>query len=277
MDAEQNGDETLNLKAERRRPGKLKWALLAVLALVMLLGGVESYHLIKPLPPGVPFKGELYPASEVRFLSDVTYVNDNGTRFVRQQIFDEVFSIIKKAERMIVLDMFLYNDFQGSRPELTRPLSSELTEALVKKIRDNPRVRIVLITDPINTVYGGIRSAQFDQLREAGVEVVLTPLRPLRDSNPVYSALWRPFFGFLSNTDDAGWLNNPFGQGEVTLRSWLSMLNFKANHRKTLLADDPASPGGWVGLVTSGNPHDASSAHGNIAVTVGVRKLVTDV
>ncbi|MCH8505234.1 MAG: phospholipase D-like domain-containing protein [Ectothiorhodospiraceae bacterium] len=47
------------------------------------------------------------------------------------------------------------------------------------------------------------------------------------------------------------------------MRSLLALLNFKANHRKTLFAD---TPDGWTGLVTSGNPHDASSAHGNIAV-----------
>ena len=57
---------------------------------------------------------------------------------------------------------------------------------------------------------------------------------------------------------------NPFStDGRVSLRSWLRMLNFKANHRKTLIAD---RGDGLVGLVTSANPHDGSSANTNFAV-----------
>ncbi|HAI88252.1 MAG TPA: phospholipase, partial [Alcanivorax sp.] len=51
--------------------------------------------------------------------------------------------------------------------------------------------------------------------------------------------------------------------GKVTLRTYLTLINFKANHRKTLVVDEGDS---WTGLVTSANAHDASSAHSNIAV-----------
>jgi phosphatidylserine/phosphatidylglycerophosphate/cardiolipin synthase-like enzyme len=43
----------------------------------------------------------------------------------------------------------------------------------------------------------------------------------------------------------------------------MRLLNFKANHRKVLIADHGGS---HVGLVASANPHDGSSAHGNVAV-----------
>jgi len=247
-------------------PKWLKWAGLVLLALVLLLAALEAYQYLKPLPAGLSYRGELRPATDVRFIPDTTYVDDGGTRYVRQEIFDEVFSMIENAEKLLIIDMFLFNDFQGPKPETTRGLSSELTSVLLNKVARSPRLRVILITDPINTVYGGMRSEQLDSLRAAGVEVVLTDLKKLRDSNPVYSALWRPTFGLLYNTESGGWLKNPFGQGKVTLRSWLSLLNFKANHRKVILADSPLSPGGWSALVTSANPHDASSAHGNIAV-----------
>jgi phosphatidylserine/phosphatidylglycerophosphate/cardiolipin synthase-like enzyme len=40
-------------------------------------------------------------------------------------------------------------------------------------------------------------------------------------------------------------------------------MNFKANHRKVIIGDDGS--GGLVGIVTSANPHDGSSAHSNVA------------
>ena len=45
--------------------------------------------------------------------------------------------------------------------------------------------------------------------------------------------------------------------------SYLSLLNFKANHRKTILADRGNE---HVALITSANHHDGSSAHGNVAL-----------
>ena len=74
-------------------------------------------------------------------------------------------------------------------------------------------------------------------LRGAGIEVVMTDLRRLRDPNPVYSAFWRVFVRpFGSST--RGWVPSPMGRGhKVTIRSYLEALNFKANHRKTLIAD----------------------------------------
>ena len=98
------------------------------------------------------------------------------------------------------------------------------------------------------------------------MEVVETRLGRLRDSNPLYSSIWRTFIAVFGNTSDGDRYKNPFGEGRVSMRSWLRLLNFKANHRKVVIADDPEAPGGWVGLVTSANPHDGSSAHGNIAV-----------
>src|SRR5690606_22884033 len=156
----------------------------------------------------------------------------------------------------------LYNPFVGDAPAPARRLSSEMTERLIAQKHRHPDLRIVLITDPVNTVYGGIASEQFERLRSAGVEGVVTPLTPLKDSNPVYSLFWRVFARPFGN-GPGDLLPNPFGEGRVSLRSYLALLNFKANHRKTLVADDGD---GLVGLVTSANPHDGSSAHTNIAV-----------
>jgi len=45
--------------------------------------------------------------------------------------------------------------------------------------------------------------------------------------------------------------------------NYLALLNSKANHRKVILADRGDEV---VALVTSANPHDGSSAHGNVGI-----------
>ena len=66
-----------------------------------------------------------------------------------------------------------------------------------------------------------------------GVNVIVTDLVKLRDSNPIYSAVWRSFIRWFGNSAEGGWLPHPFSDAEeqVTARSYLTMVNFKANHR----------------------------------------------
>jgi phosphatidylserine/phosphatidylglycerophosphate/cardiolipin synthase-like enzyme len=237
----------------------LRWS---ILLLVPFLGVSGCYHVWKPLPHGVSYMGEPRPADDVRFLADLTFVDKDGVRHVEQQIFDEVFRLIREARRLVLLDMFLFNDFQGDVREETRALSDELTQLLVAQKKQFPELEVVLVTDPVNTVYGGLASPHLERLEAAGVQVVMTRLEPLRDSNPAYSSFWRLLIRPLG-TGRLGAFPNPFGAGRVSFRTYLRLLNFKANHRKALVAD---SPDGWVGLVTSANPHDGSSAHGNIAL-----------
>jgi len=243
-----------------RRPNLTVVARISVL--LAFASGCRTCAL-KPLPEGLSYRGEMLPASNVRFLSDRTYLDETGERRIDQQIFDEVFAMIARAERLVVVDAFLFNEFLGKSPPPHRRLCEELTEALLARKRAAPGLRAVLITDPINTVYGGCEAAHLKRLEEAGIEVTVTRLDRLRDSNPIWSCVWRLLIRPWGNHSGGGWLPSPFGGGEVTLRSWLALLNFKANHRKVVVADDG---GDLRALVTSANPHDGSSAHSNVAV-----------
>ena len=97
------------------------------------------------------------------------------------------------------------------------------------------------------------------------MEVIETDLRPMRAPNPLWSGFWYLCCQNLGNNSEAGWLSNPFGDGKITLRSYLALFNFKANHRKTVVVDTAQ---GWKSLVTSANPHDGSSHHSNVALVV---------
>ncbi|MEM9057087.1 MAG: phospholipase D-like domain-containing protein, partial [Pseudomonadota bacterium] len=246
-----------SLTPRRRRRGFP--LALALLAVAIALSACQSN---RSLPDGISYAGTPRPATEVRFLRDESWVDENGERHVDQQIFDAVFAIIAGAERLIVVDMFLYNDSQGPVPETTRALSSELTEALLARKGERPALEVVVITDPVNTLYGGLVAEHLERLSAAGVTVVTTDLTELPDSNPAWSIIWRPFIQPFGNSP-GGLLPNPIGDGKVSFRSYFALFNFKANHRKTILAD---RGDGFVAIVSSANPHDGSSAHRNAAI-----------
>ena len=241
-----------------------RWRKRLVLALFAIYLVSAVWQVYKPLPAGIGREFPLQSASDVTLLTDATYVDAAGVRHSDQQVFDEVLRLIGQAQRMVVVDMFLFNDFTGAdaAPAL-RPLSAQLTRALIERKRAAPGLRVVMITDPINTLYGGMASKHFDALRAAGIEVVITDLASLRAPNPAWSGLWQLCCRWAGNSDQGGWLPSPFGSGQVTLRSYLALFNLNANHRKTLIVD---AGDGWAGLVASANPHDGSSAHGNVAL-----------
>ena len=195
------------------------------------------FHLLKPLPDGISAAGPLRSAEGMEFLADLTFQGgerQGGAReVVDQQIFDRVLSMIDAAEDFVVIDMFLFNGGHDGERDY-RPLSEELTNHLILKKASNPDLDLIFITDEINNLYGAYTGPEIARLQAAGVEVVLTRMTRLRDSNPVYSAGWRMLVGWLG-TGGPGWLPDVINRSgrKVTARAYLKLLNLKANHRKT--------------------------------------------
>jgi phosphatidylserine/phosphatidylglycerophosphate/cardiolipin synthase-like enzyme len=239
-----------------------------VWAFIAAWGSVGAWNTLKPMPAGtdVHTAAAAAAAGDVQFIYDLTRGEPSGALVHEQRIFDEVFRIVDESQSFIVADFFLINEMMGASGAPHRPLSRELADRLIARKRANPELSILLVTDPINDVYGGAPSPLLGELRSAGVEVVVTDLERLRDSNPIYSSLWRMLFQWWGNAPSGGRMANPFANDAdpLTLRSWLALLNFKANHRKLIVAD--REDGNLVALVTSANPHDASSAHSNVAI-----------
>lgn len=248
----------------RFRKRWIAWALLALWA------GVGAWNVTKPMPPGTNVSSTpvLVPASDVQFLYDLTRAQpQNADELVyEQRIFDEVFHIVDESRSFIVADFFLLNELMGASGAPHRSLSRELADHLIARKQAVPDLQILLLTDPINDVYGGAPSPLLAELRKAGIDVVVTDLERLRDSNPLYSSLWRMLLQWWGNSASGGGMSNPFTSdgSSITLRSWLALLNFKADHRKLIVAD--REDGTLAALVTSANPHDASSAHSNVAL-----------
>jgi len=244
------------------RKKRLRFLLGLIFISTCFLVGAGGYNVYKPLPEGLSFAGEVRPVGEIAFYKDLTWVDAEGRRHSQQEIFDKVLEMIDGARYLVVLDMFLFNDFIGKEQAPYRRLAQEITDALVARKTKYPEMLIVVITDPINTVYNGMTNRYFERMEAENIQVVFTKLERLRDSNPAYSAFWRIFVKPFGNSPGL-LLPNPFGKGRVSLRSYLSMFNFKANHRKLIICD---AADGYSALITSANPHDGSSAHGNVAI-----------
>ncbi|MFW6211002.1 MAG: phospholipase D-like domain-containing protein [bacterium] len=247
---------------------KKKIIIIAAGAAVLALLTQAVYHSVKKLPPGVGVEsGDYYLEDEdVKFLTDITYRSGSGDRRIEQEIFDEVFELIDGAQKYIISDMFLINDFQGKVPETYSLLSEKFSYSLIRRKKNKPDMNITVITDGINTVFGGIRSSYFSAMRKAGINVIITDSELLRDSNLVYSPFWRLFIKpFGEPEEPGGIIPNPIDNSDkgIAIRGGLRLLNFKANHRKIVAADSAQTP---ACIIMSGNAQDASSAHTNTGV-----------
>jgi PLD-like domain len=212
------------------------------------------------------------PAQDVTFIADVTSADAYGRSVSSQAIFDETLKVVREAREFLVLDYFMFNSQQGEldpKSPLLRPLSATLRDALIERRQALPGLKVLFITDPINDLYGATPSSDLRLLRAAGINVVVTDLDPLRDSNHLYSSAWRLTINWWNrDTRGPGDLPNPLDDSTtpLTFGAWARLMNFKANQRKVVIGDD--GKGGLVGIIGSANPHDASGADSNVAARV---------
>ncbi|MDI2588359.1 phospholipase D family protein [Psychrobacillus sp. NEAU-3TGS] len=234
---------------------------LCLFALIYI--AVILWHTYKPLPEGVSFEGNIHKTNHVEFITDLTYAQDReGTGMIHENhIFEEVNTMINEAKEFVVVDFFLFDGYYDEDEDFPK-IADNLSTTLANKKEENPNMPVVFITDPLNRGYGSYENEWFKKMRDAGVEIVYTDLDPLRDSTPIYSGIYRIFFQWF-DIGGKGWIANAMASDapKMTIASYMTLLNVKANHRKAVITEKEA-------MVTSSNPHDASGFHGNIALTV---------
>ncbi len=239
---------------------KMLWVMLILVGLPIL---VSIWCHFTVSPKGVSFESSAFHPASVAFVYDLTYTKDGETVY-EQNIFNAALQLIDEAQEFVLLDLFLFNDdYTKKDAPAFENVCEQLTQALIAKKQANPEMDVTVITDEINTFYGAYDSPWLTQLEEAGVQVIITNPLKIRDSNPAYAGVWRTYLRWLGNSQK-GWLPNAFSADapKVTVRSYLRLLNFKANHRKVLMNEK-------TGLVTSSNiGHDASSLHSNVGFLV---------
>jgi len=234
-------------------------AALVLLGALGAWGGIEAWQSLKPLPPGLHVASPPYCGSDAQaaFIADVTAADAFGRAAVSQGILDAMLEVVQGAHRFIVLDYALFGaDATATAPQ--RHGAAALTDALLERRRNDPQLQVLLITDPVNERYGATRLAELELLRAAGAEVVLADTGQLRDSNPLYSGLWRLTLA---------WWDRYAGPMAFAGRR----LNFKADGRRVIIADD--GRGGLAAVIGSATPLDSESGWSNVAVRLGGEEL----
>jgi PLD-like domain len=253
--------------------------LLAFLGAWLLTGW---WYATRPLPPGLHVTSPEFdlPDDSIKLLSDLTSRDLRGDPQVVQQIHAALLDQIRGARDFLVIDYFLFNEQPGPSGELRyqngiRPVARELREALLALRQSQPQLPILVLVDPINDYYRGTTPDALAPLVQAGIQVVVADVDALRDSDPAYSGLWRLLFAWwLKPGVHGGWGNPLDARGpSLPLAALLRVPNFKADHRKVLITGD--GNGSLRGIVSSANPHDASSAHSNVALSLRGEALRT--
>ncbi|HLR59738.1 MAG TPA: phospholipase D family protein [Pseudogracilibacillus sp.] len=246
-----------------------KKSLWILLILLLIIVGIVILNKTKPIPKGLSYESDVYQTDKVEFLSDLTYYDNKDEMKTEQDIFKEVINVINQAEDFVVVDMFLFNDFTDQNRNFP-DLSGKLTKALIAQKEKHPELQVVFITDPVNTGYGSYEDRHLEDLEKNDIEVVITSLSELRDSNSFYSAAWRLFFQPFGN-EGTGWLPNPLAKEgpKITVRSYAKLFNVKANHRKAVASEKNA-------IIASANPHNESGFASNIAFKVS-GEIINDI
>jgi len=218
-------------------------AKIVLLVLLTAWLSLVFWNSAKPLPPGTHIVSQTSRLSEADV--DFPYEPAQGPDIPAREM-----SAIDHAEQLIVLDR--------------SPLGPEAAQHLLARQRARPNLKIVVITDPGNEVFGGTPSQLLGSLEEAGIIVARVRLDRLRDSNPLYSGLWR--LGFA-------WWNDPFDEtpGRVTLPAWLRMQNFKADQRQLMVTDDGS--GSWITFIVSGGARTGLVLRGSLARAIVAGEL----
>lgn len=248
------------------------WLLIGALLGVALL----PYLLFrqKYLPEGTSLRSPDFEFSNARLLIDRTSWNADQETYVRShQIFDAILDEIDAADSFLIIDFFLWNPWCGATEASgdLRPLATQLADALLRKRIQNPDMPMLVITDPINRIYGNQAPEFFDRLAEAKIPIVYSDLSKLPDSNKVYAPqawFWSKFLPAGDVENDARLIPNLFdAEGDkLTLPQLGRLLHFKANHRKVLIAGyKQTAPRLIIGSL---NPADGSANHSNVAVRV---------
>jgi phospholipase D-like protein len=213
----------------------VRCAKILLLPLLLAWLSLMFWNTAKPLPPGTHLVSRTARLAD----ADVDFLYESPWR--RTAVAPDL-SAIDHAEQLIVLDR--------------SPVTRELAQRLLARKHLRPHLKIVLVTDPANEAFGGSPAQTLTSLERAGVIVARVRLDRLRDSNPLYSGLWRLAFG---------WWSDPFDEtpGRATLPALARSRNSKSDQRQLVVADDGS--GGWNAIIAPAGATASLTLRGPLA------------
>ena len=230
--------------------------------IISLLALNISCSTIKTPPLGVNYESPLRKSNNVEFHYDLTYLDKDGNIQYDRKIWEASYKIVDEAKDYLIIEMFLFNDIYNKDKESFPAFAKEYTRRLVKKKMENPNLKVYVLLDENNNLYGAFEHPFITQMKNAGINIILVDIFKLKDTFPWYSPVWRTFIRPFGNPQSKGWIGNFYGPmwPKLTLRNLFRALNVKADHRKIFLNENDV-------MVSSANIHDPSYFHENVAIS----------
>lgn len=221
-----------------------------------------SCSTIKTPPEGVDYESLVRDSKNVDFHYDLTYLDKDGNIKYDRKIWDATYEVVDNAKDYLVIEMFLFNDIYNKDVDKFPEFAKEYTRRLVKKKMENPNLKVYILSDENNDLYGAFEHPLITEMKNAGIDVIDVDIYKLKDTFPWYSPIWRSVIKPFGNPQGKGWITNFYGPmwPKLTLRNLFRALNVKADHRKIFLNEDKV-------VIASANIHDPSYFHENVAIS----------
>ena len=221
-----------------------------------------SCSTIKTPPEGVDYESPVRDSKNVDFLYDLTYLDKDGNIKYDRKIWDATYEVVDNANDYLIIEMFLFNDIYNKDVEKFPEFAKEYTRRLLKKKMENPNLKVYVLSDENNNLYGAFEHPLITEMKNAGIDVIDVDIYKLKDTFPWYSPIWRSMIKPFGNPQGKGWITNFYGPmwPKLTLRNLFRALNVKADHRKIFLNEDKV-------VIASANIHDPSYFHENVAIS----------
>ncbi len=217
---------------------------------------------IKTPPEGVDYESPIRDSKNVDFHYDLTYLDKDGNIKYDRKIWDATYEVVDNANDYLIIEMFLFNDIYNKDVDKFPEFAKEYTRRLVKKKMENPNLKVYVLSDENNNLYGAFEHPLITEMKNAGIDVIDVDIYKLKDTFPWYSPIWRSVIEPFGNPQGKGWITNFYGPmwPKLTLRNLFRALNVKADHRKIFLNENKV-------VVASANIHDPSYFHENVAIS----------
>ena len=246
--------------------GRKKCLLIGIFSIFAM-----SCSTIKTPPLGVDYESPMRDSDNVEFHYDLTYLDKDGNIRYDRKIWDATYKIVDEAKDYLIVEMFLFNDIYNKDKEHFPEFAKEYTRRLIKKKMENPDLKVYVLSDENNNLYGAFEHPFITDMKKAGIDVIVVDIFKLKDTFPWYSPIWRTLIEPHGNPQGKGWIGNFYGPmwPKLTLRNLLRALNVKADHRKIFLNEGNV-------VISSANIHDPSYFHENVAISAN-GEIVKDV
>ena len=246
--------------------GRKKCLLIGIFSIFAM-----SCSTIKTPPLGVDYESPMRDSDNVEFHYDLTYLDKDGNIRYDRKIWDATYKVVDEAKDYLIVEMFLFNDIYNKDKEHYPEFAKEYTRRIIKKKMENPDLKVYVLSDENNNLYGAFEHPFITDMKKAGIDVIVVDIFKLKDTFPWYSPIWRTLIEPHGNPQGKGWIGNFYGPmwPKLTLRNLLRALNVKADHRKIFLNEGNV-------VISSANIHDPSYFHENVAISAN-GEIVKDV